>query len=48
VAVKKPSAGVVLLVAFVFASGVRAVAWVSVVKDALMVIAAVSIMELRS
>jgi SSS family solute:Na+ symporter len=34
---------VVLLVAFVFASGVRAVAWVSVVKDALMVIAAVSI-----
>jgi SSS family solute:Na+ symporter len=34
---------VVLLVAFVFASGVRAVAWVSVVKDALMVIAALSI-----
>jgi solute:Na+ symporter, SSS family len=34
---------VALLVAFVFASGVRAVAWVSVVKDALMVIAAVSI-----
>jgi solute:Na+ symporter, SSS family len=34
---------VLLLVAFVFASGVRAVAWVSVVKDALMVIAAISI-----
>jgi SSS family solute:Na+ symporter len=34
---------VVLLVAFVFASGVRAVAWVSVVKDALMVFAAISI-----
>jgi SSS family solute:Na+ symporter len=34
---------VVLLVAFVFASGVRAVAWVSVVKDALMVVAAISI-----
>jgi solute:Na+ symporter, SSS family len=34
---------VVLLVAFVFASGVRAVAWVSVVKDALMVFAAVAI-----
>jgi SSS family solute:Na+ symporter len=34
---------VVLLVAFVFASGVRAVAWVSIVKDALMVIAAISI-----
>jgi len=34
---------VVLLVAFVFASGVRAVAWVSVVKDALMVLAAISI-----
>jgi solute:Na+ symporter, SSS family len=34
---------VFLLVAFVFASGVRAVAWVSVVKDALMVLAAVSI-----
>jgi SSS family solute:Na+ symporter len=34
---------VVLLVAFVFASGVRAVAWVSVVKDALMVLAALSI-----
>jgi len=34
---------VVLLVAFVFASGVRAVAWVSVVKDVLMVLAAISI-----
>jgi solute:Na+ symporter, SSS family len=34
---------VVLLVAFVFASGVRAVAWVSVMKDALMVLAAISI-----
>jgi solute:Na+ symporter, SSS family len=34
---------VVLLVAFVFASGVRAVAWVSVLKDALMVLAAVAI-----
>ena len=34
---------VVLLVAFVFASGVRAVAWVSVVKDALMVFAALII-----
>jgi solute:Na+ symporter, SSS family len=34
---------VVLLVAFVFASGVRAVAWVSVVKDVLMVIAALCI-----
>ena len=34
---------VVLLAAFVFASGVRAVAWVSVLKDVLMVIAAVSI-----
>jgi SSS family solute:Na+ symporter len=34
---------VVLLVAFVFASGVRAVAWVSVVKDALMVFAALAI-----
>jgi solute:Na+ symporter, SSS family len=34
---------VVLLVAFVFASGVRAVAWVSVLKDVLMVVAAVSI-----
>jgi len=37
------SLAVVLLVAFVFASGVRAVAWVSVVKDFLMVIAAVAI-----
>lgn len=34
---------VVLLVAFVFASGVRAVAWVSVLKDVLMVLAAVTI-----
>lgn len=34
---------VALLVAFVFASGVRAVAWVSVVKDALMLVAALSI-----
>jgi SSS family solute:Na+ symporter len=34
---------VVLLTAFVFANGVRAVAWVSAVKDALMVLAAVSI-----
>jgi solute:Na+ symporter, SSS family len=34
---------VVLLVGFVFTSGVRAVAWVSVVKDVLMVIAAVCI-----
>jgi solute:Na+ symporter, SSS family len=33
----------VLLVAFVFAGGVRAVAWVSVVKDALMLLAAVTI-----
>jgi len=34
---------VVLLAAFVFASGVRAVAWVSVLKDTLMVFAAVAI-----
>jgi solute:Na+ symporter, SSS family len=34
---------VALLVAFVFASGIRAVAWVSVVKDALMLVAAVAI-----
>src|ERR1700689_5324045 len=34
---------VVLLASFVFASGVRAVAWVSVLKDILMVFAAVSI-----
>jgi SSS family solute:Na+ symporter len=34
---------VVLLAAFVFASGVRAVAWVSVLKDVLMVVAAVVI-----
>ena len=32
-----------LLVAFVFAGGVRAVAWVSVVKDVLMVCAALAI-----
>jgi solute:Na+ symporter, SSS family len=37
------SVAVVLLVAFVFASGVRAVAWVSVVKDFLMVLAAAAI-----
>ena len=37
------AASVVLLTAFVFVSGIRAVAWVSVLKDALMVIAAVSI-----
>jgi Na+(H+)/acetate symporter ActP len=35
--------GMVLLVAFVFKSGVRAVAWVSVLKDFLMVFAAVCI-----
>src|SRR6266581_2888708 len=34
---------VVLLVAFVFAGGVRAVAWVSVLKDVMMVFAALSI-----
>src|SRR5260370_5602178 len=34
---------VVLLAAFVFTSGVRAVAWVSVLKDVLMVVAALSI-----
>jgi SSS family solute:Na+ symporter len=34
---------VVLLAAFVFASGVRAVAWISVLKDALMILAALSI-----
>ena len=34
---------VVLLVTFVFTSGIRAVAWVSVVKDVLMVLAAISI-----
>ncbi|HWX68482.1 MAG TPA: sodium:solute symporter family protein [Steroidobacteraceae bacterium] len=34
---------VALLVGFVFAGGVRAVAWVSVLKDALMLIAAVAI-----
>lgn len=37
------SVGTILLVAFVFANGVRAVAWVSVVKDVLMVIAALAI-----
>jgi solute:Na+ symporter, SSS family len=35
--------GTALVIAFVFANGVRAVAWVSVVKDFLMVIAAVAI-----
>ena len=34
---------VVLLAAFVFASGVRAVAWISVLKDVLMVFAALSV-----
>jgi solute:Na+ symporter, SSS family len=34
---------VVLVVAFVFVSGVRAVAWVSVMKDVLMLLAAISI-----
>jgi SSS family solute:Na+ symporter len=34
---------VMLLVAFVFANGVRAVAWVSVIKDGLMLLAAVCI-----
>jgi SSS family solute:Na+ symporter len=34
---------VTLIAAFVFVSGVRAVAWVSVLKDALMVVAAVAI-----
>ncbi|MGH8276189.1 MAG: sodium:solute symporter family protein, partial [Steroidobacteraceae bacterium] len=34
---------VILLVAFVFAGGIRAVAWVSIVKDALMVCAALAI-----
>jgi solute:Na+ symporter, SSS family len=37
------SVGTILLVAFVFANGVRAVAWVSVVKDCLMLIAAIAI-----
>jgi len=37
------TAAALLLVAFVFASGVRAVAWVSVVKDVLMVLAALAI-----
>jgi SSS family solute:Na+ symporter len=35
--------GVVLLTAFVFASGIRAVAWVSVVKDLLMIVAVAAI-----
>jgi SSS family solute:Na+ symporter len=34
---------VILLIAFVFASGIRAVAWIAVVKDALMLIVAVAI-----
>ena len=34
---------VVLLAAFVFASGVRAVAWISVLKDVLMIFAALSV-----
>lgn len=34
---------VVLVVAFVFANGIRAIAWVSVVKDALMLLAALAI-----
>jgi len=34
---------VVLLAAFVFASGIRAVAWISVLKDLLMVFAALSV-----
>ncbi|HYL38205.1 MAG TPA: sodium:solute symporter family protein [Bryobacteraceae bacterium] len=34
---------VVLLTAFVFAGGVRAVAWVSILKDVLMIVAALSI-----
>jgi SSS family solute:Na+ symporter len=34
---------VALLVGFVFASGVRAVAWISVIKDALMILAALCI-----
>jgi len=37
------SIAVLLVIAFVFASGVRAVAWVSVMKDALMVFAALAI-----
>ncbi len=44
--ISRPAAmavAVVLLVAFVFASGVRAVAWVSVVKDLLMVGSALAI-----
>ena len=34
---------VALLAAFVFAGGVRAVAWVSVLKDVLMIVAALAI-----
>jgi SSS family solute:Na+ symporter len=37
------TAAVILVVAFVFANGIRAVAWVSVIKDGLMVVAAVTI-----
>ena len=37
------AAAAALVVAFVFANGVRAVAWVSVVKDFLMIVAAVAI-----
>jgi solute:Na+ symporter, SSS family len=37
------SVAVLLVIAFVFANGIRAVAWVSVVKDSLMIIAAVAI-----
>jgi SSS family solute:Na+ symporter len=36
-------AGVALVTAFVFAGGIRAVAWVSILKDALMIFAALSI-----
>ncbi|HTS50799.1 MAG TPA: sodium:solute symporter family protein [Bryobacteraceae bacterium] len=34
---------IVVIAAFVFASGIRAIAWVSILKDALMLLAAVSI-----
>ena len=37
------AAATILVIAFVFANGVRAIAWVSVVKDLLMVVAAVAI-----
>lgn len=37
------SVATVLVIAFVFANGVRAVAWVSVIKDTLVIIAAVAI-----